>query len=245
VSLAFRVIPTVLCRGRVLVKGSGFNPWRSVGLAAQAVLTHAARGVDEVCLLDVTATPEGRGPDLGLVEELSEALFAPLSVGGGVRGVEDARALLRAGADKVVVCSGGAKAVRQIAQVVGCQAVVGAVDYRADGYVYTHCGRRELAISPVLWARELEAAGAGEILLTSIDREGGLEGYDIKTLMQVAGAVNVPVVAHGGCSGYGDMEKAIKAGASAAAAGALFQFTDATPHGAAAYLLERGIEARV
>jgi cyclase len=227
------------------VKGKCFDSWRSVGVAAQAVRVHALRGVDEVMLLDVGATPEGRGPDLALVEELSEVLFVPLAVGGGVRSLDDAKALLRAGADKVVVGSGGVKTIRAIADVCGSQAVVAAVDYRDNGYCYTRCGMREIPMSPALWARELVHAGAGEVLLTNIDREGTMEGYDLEMILEVRDAISVPLVAHGGCRDYSDMEAAIRHGANAVAAGALFQFENATPRGAVEYLHRQGIEVRL
>jgi imidazole glycerol-phosphate synthase subunit HisF len=243
--LAARVIPTVLCRGRQQVKGERFNPWRTVGLAEQAVRVHQARGVDELVLLDVGATPEGRGPDLDLVRELSEGCFMPLAVGGGVRTVEDVRALLQAGADKVVI---GTEAwisglVREASAAVGNQALVVACDVveKVIDVVGNRC-MREVAPERAAWVAE---RGAGEILLTSIDREGTLQGYDLELIRAVCEAVKVPVIAHGGCRDYADMAAALEAGASAVAAGALFQFTDATPRGAAQFLHARGIEARV
>lgn len=243
--LATRVIPTILCRGRKLVKGQRFDSWRTVGVAAQAVRIHAARGVDEVCLLDIGATPEGRGPDLGLVEELSEVLFVPLAVGGGVKTVDDVRALLRAGADKVVIgraafCNQGL--VRQCSDVVGAQAIVVALDVQRDLVV---TGEATVFAGAARAAHTMAEKGAGEILLTSMDREGTMQGYDLDLIRDVSASVEIPVIAHGGCGSYDDMRKAIEAGASAVAAGALFQFTDATPRGASQYLQEHGIEARV
>ena len=231
--LAVRIIPTILCRGRTMVKGQQFNAWRSVGLAAQAVRIHQQRGVDEVCLLDIGATPEGRGPDLDLVRELSEDCFSPLAVGGGVRTVEDVRALFRAGADKIVIRTGSPGLVKEAAGVVGRQAVVAALDYGPG------------QTPAVIRAREWEIAGAGEILLTSMEREGMMVGYDLETIAAVARAVDIPVIAHGGCGTYQHMVEAVEAGASAVAAGAMFQFTDQTPRGAAEYLAQHGIEARV
>lgn len=245
--LAVRVIPSILCRGRQQVKGKQFDSWRSVGLAAQAVRVHQARGVDEVCLLDVGATPEGRGPDLSLVEELADVLFAPLAVGGGVRTVDDVKALLRAGADKVVIGTAWMKdmsLLSRIADTVGSQAVVAAVDVKG-GNAYAGCGTLRSENNGAVAAFVAQDSGAGEILLTSIDREGTMEGYDLKLIEQVARAVDIPVIAHGGCSGYRDMVDAIHAGASAVAAGALFQFTDATPRAAARALSKYGIEARL
>lgn len=246
--LAHRIIPTILCRGRQQVKGKQFDSWRSVGLAAQAVRVHQSRQVDEVCLLDVGATGDGRGPDLSLVEELADVLFAPLAVGGGVRSVNDVRALLNAGADKVVIGTMAFAAVpdvvKQVSEVVGRQAVVVAIDVK-QGEVHTHCGRHRTRMEPVAYASMVATSGAGEILLTSIDREGTMNGYDLKLIGQVARAVDIPVIAHGGCRDYADMVDAIHAGASAVAAGALFQFTDCTPKAAARALSNYGIEVRL
>lgn len=243
--LARRIIPTILCRGRQLVKGVGFDSWRTVGLAAQAVRIHAMRGVDEVVLLDIGATAEGRGPDLALVEELSEVLFAPLAVGGGVRSLEDVRALLRAGADKVVIGSRAFDLIREAREVVGAQALVASLDYR--GLVpYIHNGRSPVyCVTPVTYAQQLASRGAGEILLQSIERDGAMTGYDLHMIKAVSEAVDVPVIASGGAGCYDHMREALEAGASAVAAGAMFQFTDLTPKGAAQYLNKKGVEVRL
>lgn len=246
--LATRVIPSILCRRRQQVKGTRFQSWRSVGLAAQAVRVHQQRGVDEVCLLDVGATPEGRGPDLGLVEELAEVMFAPLSVGGGIKHINDVRALFRAGADKVVIGTAGVNLIAEVSGIVGRQAVVAALDVKHEGgewVPHVECGKRSLHGNAAVYAQMLERAGAGEILLTSIDREGTMEGYDLDLIRKVAKAVDIPVIAHGGCRDYADMADAVHAGASAVAAGALFQFTDSTPREAARALADYGIEVRL
>lgn len=244
--LAHRIIPTLLCKGRTLVKGERFEPWRSCGLVVQGVRINAQRQVDELVLLDVTATKEGRGPDFDLVRELSEILYAPLAVGGGVRSVEDVRELLRAGADKVVIgalANHSPRELEKIANVVGKQAVVVTLDIRA-GLVHPDLRFRN-QVSPSDWAIELEAHGAGEILLSSIDREGTMQGYDLDLIRSVSQAVSIPVIAHGGCGSYEHMADALHAGASAVAAGAFFQFTDATPRGAAAALAGYGFEVRL
>lgn len=248
--LAHRVIPVILCRGRQLIKGKRFDGWRSVGHVQQAARVYAARGVDELMILDIAATPEGRGPDLDLISELAEQNFCPLTVGGGVRTVEDARALLRAGADGVVVGSAGLKAVKAIAEVAGSQAVTAAVDYRRENHhnvVYTHCGKRSLTpMDPVWWARDMVLAGAGQILFTCIDREGTMEGYDLEAMRQLKErGLRVPIVINGGCAGPADMVEAINAGANAVAAGALFQFENVTPRQCAQFLKANGLEARV
>lgn len=228
-ALAVRIIPTLLTRGRQLVKGKQFNAWRSVGVTEQAVRIHQMRGVDELILLDIGAT--GRGPDFELVSRLTERCFMPLTVGGGVKTIEDVRGLLGSGADKVAIRT-EVGLIPVASSAVGRQAIVAAVDYWDREPVANRC---------VL----LESMGAGEILLTSMDREGTMEGYDLGTINIVSSSVGIPVIAHGGCRDYEDMHQAIRAGASAVAAGALFQFTDATPRGAAEYLNSKGIEVRL
>lgn len=233
--LAKRIIPTMLVRGRTLVKGERFNGWRSIGHAAQAARIHAARGVDELCILDIAATAENRGPDLDLVRELSEGCFIPITVGGGVKTIHDIDALLRAGADKV--CIGTRKDIIPAASDrFGKQAIVASLDYDGGprGAYWSH-----------LEAVRLEAMGAGEILLQNRNFDGTMQGYDLLTIALVSRAVSIPVIASGGCSGYPDMLAAFKAGVDACAAGALFAFTDDTPKGAAQYLKAQGLEVRL
>jgi cyclase len=213
-----------------LVKGRQFKPDRVVGHVLQAARVHQARGVDELIILDVGATPNGRGPDFEAVRELTTDCFMPITIGGGVRSVADVEQLLRAGADKVAIKT-AMHIVPEVAKAVGCQALVVAID----------CEDSQAALRDAVAA---EQNGAGEILLTSIDREGTMEGYDIDLIRTVSNAVSIPVIAHGGCSGPEDMLKAIEAGASAVAAGALFQFTEHTPRSCALYLREHGIEVR-
>lgn len=246
-SLAHRIIPSLLCRGRQLIKGERFNAWRTVGTAAQAVRVYQSRGVDELLLLDIAATPEGRTPDLGLVEDLATDCFMPLAVGGGIKSVHDIRNLLNAGADKVVIGTAAYDDfdfLREACDRFGSQAITVAIDYKA-GEVHTHCGRWNTMASPLAVAQLVADLGAGEILLTCMDREGTMSGYDLKTLDIVSAGVDIPVIASGGCSGYEDMYKAVLSGAHAVSAGALFQFDDATPLGAAEYLLSKGLEARM
>jgi cyclase len=199
----------------------------------QAAKIHAARGVDELLMIDVAATGEGRTIDLAMVEELTDGNFCPVTVGGGVRTLTDIKALLRAGADKVLI---GAAAREDIAFVLeasnsfGSQAIVVALDWPEE---------------TVISAVQMAEAGAGEILCNNAQRDGTMEGYDVHVIANVARQVDVPVIACGGCRDYADMVSAIYAGASAVAAGALFQFTDATPRGAAQYLADRGIPVRL
>lgn len=206
---------------------------------------HQSRGVDELILLDIDATKEGRGPDLALIQDLADTCYMPLTVGGGVKSVEGVRDLLRCGADKVSIKSAliedaGLCVLEEISHVFGAQAVVASIDVDGAHKVWID-GER---VGAEEWALECQKAGAGEILLTSIPAEGTMEGYDLDLIESVTRTVEVPVIAHGGCGSYEDMYLAIQAGASAVAVGALFQFTDCTPKEAARYLTSRGVEAR-
>ncbi len=246
--LTKRIIPTLLVRGHQLVKGKQFQSWRSVGLAEQAARIYARRGVDELCLLDIAATPEGRGPDFAMVERMTDGNFCPVSVGGGVRSVEDVRNLLNAGADKVVVNTAvfsDRELLSDMCSRYGSQAICVSIDY--FGYrLATHCGviHDTSPDSVVNQAREVQALGGGEILLQSIAHDGMMQGYDLAMIRAVTAAVSIPVIASGGCGTYEHMYEAIQAGADAVAAGSMFLFTDATPAGAAEYLAGKGVPCR-
>jgi len=242
--LAKRIIPTLCYRGTALVKGKGFNSWRTVGHALQSARIHAARGVDELVMLDIGATPSRTEPNYALIEALTADAFTPIAVGGGITKLSQIKRLLSAGADKIVIGSSLA-ALTEAADTVGCQAVVAAIDYDVTGQVWRQCGLEATGMDVVAMARLAEGAGAGEIMLTCINREGGMEGYDLETLKRVVEAVSIPVIAHGGCGTYEHMHQAIQAGADAVAAGAMFQFTDQTPRGAAEYLAAQGVEVRI
>jgi len=245
--LAIRIIPQLLCSGRRLIKGVQYNSWRSVGIAAQAVRIHQMRQVDELVLLDITATPEGRGPDLELVRELSDVCFSPLAVGGGVKCLQDIRDLLNSGADKVVIGTSAYKDkdfVKKACSKFGSSTIVAAIDVR-DGGIVVECGKHSSNTDPCAYAEVLEMEGVGEIILTSIDREGMMQGYDIDLIHSISSSVGIPVVASGGCGTYEHMREAIDAGASAVSSGAMFQFTNNTPRGAAEYLDKLGYEVRI
>lgn len=239
----------MLCRGRTLVKGKSFQGDRSIGHVMQAAQVHAKRGVDELCILDIAATAEGRGPDLDMVRELSAGCFIPITVGGGVKTLQDIDDLLRAGADKVSIGAawreGSAVLIRRAAERFGRQAIVVVLDIKNDE-VWN--GGRPVpadAYDWPLWARRLDAWGAGEILLQSVDRDGTMTGFDLDLIREVSAATTIPVIASGGCRDYADMLAAIQAGADGVAAGALFAFTDSTPRGAAKYLREHNVCVRL
>ncbi len=243
-TLAIRVIPSLLVRGSSLVKGQGFDASRVVGHPLQAARIHQARGVDELLYLDVAATPENRGHDFAQIEKLTEGCLMPLTVGGGVRSCQDIDGLLRAGADKVLICTEAAGLVREASDRYGSQCIVAGIDVHG-GKVALRCGHESTRIDPVARARKLAKAGAGEILLQTVERDGMMKGYDLALIKRVAEVVNIPVIASCGAGSYDHMVEAVRAGASAVAAGALFQFTENTPAGAAAYLIEKGLPARV
>ena len=250
--LKIRVMPTLLFKDVGLVKGVGFDSWRRVGSLMQSVKVYNMREVDELVLLDITATLDGRPPDVDMDDEIADECFMPLTVGGGVRDVEDVRRLLRAGADKVAVNSAALTApglIQEASRLFGAQCVVASIDFRSTPkgvVVFTHAGQRSLGKDPVEVARSVEAQGAGEILLTSIERDGTMKGYDVETTRRVCEAVSIPVIASGGAGGYEDMYRVLSDGkASAVAAASIFHFTQQTPLEAKRYLKGRGLEVRM
>ena len=250
--LKVRVIPTLLWKGFGLVKGVGFNSWRRVGTVLPAIKVYNSREVDELVLVDITASQEERAPDHESVVEFSEECSVPLCVGGGVTSMEHITSLLHAGADKVCINSASFAAPQIIdvsANRYGSQCIVASIDARRfeDGRysVFSHSGTRDCRRTPEQWAREVCDRGAGEILLTSIDRDGTMSGYDLELIERVAATVDVPVIASGGAGNYQHMVAAIKeAGASAVAAASIFHFTEQTPSGAKQALQEAGIPVR-
>ena len=243
-TLAVRVIPVLLRRGGSLVKGIKFQSWRSVGHPLQAARIHAAREVDELIYLDVGATPRGHGPDLKAVERLTESAFIPVTVGGGVRNVDDVRDLLSAGADKVAICTNTENVISEAAERFGSQAIVAGIDV-SGGQVFINCGKRPISKCPASWAKKIEMMGAGEILLQSIDRDGMMNGYDLDLIHITTEELNIPLIASCGAGTYQHMLEAVRAGASGVAAGAIFQFTDSTPYGAKQFLHDAGVSVRL
>lgn len=251
--LKIRVMPTLLHRDVGLVKGVGFDSWRRVGGAMQAIKVYNMREVDELVFLDIAATREGRQPDFRLVDELADECFIPLTVGGGIRNVDDVRRLLQVGADKVAVNTAAVDTphlVRQIADRFGTQCVVVSIDVRrhADDRleVYARSGTTATGRDPVELARKVEALGAGEILLTSMERDGRMNGYDIDLIRRVSEAVRIPVIASGGAGSYADMAAALRDGkASAVAAASMFHFTQQTPLEAKRFLCDQGFHVRL
>ncbi len=250
--LKVRIMPTLLYKEVGLVKGVEFDSWRRVGSAMQAVKVYNLRQVDELVLLDIRATLDDRGPDLAAVDELADECFMPLTVGGGVRTIDDVRSLLIVGADKVSMNTAAIEnpgLIREVADRFGSQCAVVSIDARrqTDGtyQVCTHAGTRSTGLDPVAVALDAERMGAGEILLTSIDHDGAMDGYDLELTRRVAEAVRIPVIASGGAGNYQHMADALGVGhASAVAAASIFHFTEQTPLEAKHYLGELGFAVR-
>jgi cyclase len=251
--LKTRIMPTLLFKGVGLVKGVAFDSWRRVGAALQSIRVYNLREVDELVFLDVGARGAGMKPDFREIDELADNCQMPITVGGGVSTVEDFRSLLAVGADKVAVNSAAVEhpeIVRSAAHEFGSQCVVVSVDFRrhADGRleVFTHNGARATGMDPVGWARTVAGLGAGEILLTCIERDGSMTGYDVAAVADVAAAVDVPVVASGGCGTYQHMADVLAGSrAAAVAAASIFHFTEQTPREAKRFLAERGVPVRL
>lgn len=250
--LKTRIIPTLLYKDFGLVKGVRFDSRRHVGSPMQTIKVYNMRDVDEIVFLDVSATVNDRPPDFHLIDDLADDCFMPMTVGGGVRQVDDVRRLLQVGADKVAVNTAlieRPSVVQEAAAHFGSQCVVASIDTRQapDGsqHVWIRSGTVSTDLDPVEVARTAEALGAGEILLTSIDRDGTMEGYDLETVHRVSAAVSIPVIASGGAGSYDDMAKVLEAGASAVAAASIFHFTHQTPKEAKLHLGRQGLPVRV
>ncbi|HVZ01632.1 MAG TPA: imidazole glycerol phosphate synthase cyclase subunit [Dongiaceae bacterium] len=248
-----RVMPTLLFRDVGLVKGVRFDSWRRTGSALQAIKVYNMREVDELVFLDIRATPDGRAPDFAQIDELADECFMPMTVGGGVRNVDHVGRMLAVGADKVALNTAALerpKLIDDAARQYGSQCIVISIDVlrHPDGKVevISKCGTERTGRDPVEWAREVEAAGAGEILLTSVDRDGTFEGYDVPLTRAVAEAVKIPVIASGGCGNYAHMAAVLRDGkATAVAAASIFHFTEQTPREAKLYLKQQGFNVRV
>ncbi|MFZ2542063.1 MAG: imidazole glycerol phosphate synthase cyclase subunit [Gallionella sp.] len=250
--LKIRVIPTLLWKNFGLVKGIGFDSWRRVGPVLPTIKVYNSRDVDELVLVDITASLEGNPPDHDSVSDFSEECTVPFTVGGGITNLEQIAALLHAGADKVTINTtaySNPNLIETAANRFGAQCVVVSIDAKrlADRRYscFSHSATIDTARTPAEWAKEVANRGAGEILLTSIDRDGTMLGYDMELVEQVARAVDVPVIASGGAGSYQHMIDVVRnAGASAVAAASIFHFTEQTPAGAKNAMQVAGIPVR-
>jgi cyclase len=250
--LKTRIIPTLLWKKEGLVKGVGFDSWRRIGSVLPAIKVYNLREVDELILVDISASLEQSEPDYESVGEYSAECFVPLTVGGGVRNIDIIRKLLLAGADKVTINSAAfqdPELVTQAANRFGSQCIVVSMDARRgkDGvcHCYSHSGSRPTLREAGEWAAEMEKRGAGEILITSIEQDGTMKGYDLELIRQITKRVKIPVIASGGAGCLEDFFEAIQKGkASAVAAASLFHFTETTPLDVKRHLSERGVFVR-
>jgi imidazole glycerol-phosphate synthase subunit HisF len=250
--LAKRVIPCLdVTAGRV-VKGTKFVNLRDAGDPVEIAARYDGEGADELTFLDITASSDERDMLLHVIEAVASKVFIPLTVGGGVRKVEDVRRLLNAGADKVSINTSAVQnpdLVREASSIVGNQAIVVAIDAKKSGAgweVHTHGGRKATGIDVVRWAKRMADAGAGEILLTSMDRDGTREGFDIGLTRAVREAVNVPLVASGGAGTAEHFAEGVIAGGANAVLGAsVFHFADLTVRQVKQHMKDRGIEVRL
>jgi cyclase len=253
--LCKRVIPCLDVDGGRVKKGVQFKELRDAGDPVAVAAAYDAQGADEICFLDITASSDGRATMLDVVRATAERVFLPLTVGGGVRSVENVRELLLAGADKAGINTAAVadpELVRRAAGAFGNQAIVVAVDARrVPGVplpvweVYTHGGRRPTGLDAIAWCEKMAELGAGEILLTSMDRDGTRDGFDLELVRAVADRVPIPVIASGGVGGLQHLYEGIVEGhAEAVLAASIFHFGEATVGQAHAYLRARGVPVR-
>ena len=257
-TLAKRIIPCLDVKDGRVVKGIQFEGLRDAGDPVEQAMRYDAERADELCFLDITASHEGRQSTLDMIRRTADNVFIPFTVGGGVRSVDDFLAILGAGADKVSVNTAAVQdpaLVERAAKHFGSQCVVVAIDARhatpetldaaPSGFeVFTHGGRRGTGLDLVEWAKRVEELGAGEILLTSMDRDGTRDGYDLPMLRAVAGAVRIPVIASGGAGALEHLDHALTAGAHAVLAASIFHFGEYTLAEARQYLAMRGHPVR-
>jgi len=252
-TLKTRIIPCLDVKDGRVVKGVNFVDLVDAGDPVEAAKAYDAAGADELCFLDITASSDDRGILFDVVTRTAEACFMPLTVGGGVRSVEDIRALLLAGADKVSIMTAAVNRrdfVREAAEKFGAQCIVVAIDAKQVGperwEIFTHGGRRPTGLDAVDYAREVVALGAGEILLTSMDRDGAKTGFDLELTRRVADAVPVPVVASGGVGTLDHLVEGVTLGhASAVLAASIFHFGTYTIPEAKAHMARAGLAMRL
>ncbi len=256
-TLAKRIIPCLDVENGRVVKGVKFENIRDAGDPVEIARRYNEQGADEITFLDITATHEGRDTTLHTVERMASEVFIPLTVGGGVRTVQDIRNLLTAGADKVSINSAAVftpEFVGEAADRFGSQCIVVAIDAKrvsAPGEpgrweIFTHGGRKPTGLDAVEWAKKMEALGAGEILLTSMDQDGVKSGYDLGVTRAISDAVGVPVIASGGVGNLQHLaDGVLLGGADAVLAASIFHFGEYTIAEAKAYMAERGIEVRL
>ncbi len=250
--LKVRVIPTLLWKNLGLVKGEGFNSWRRVGTILPAIKVYNTRQVDEMIILDISASQQNAEPDFDMLSDIACECFVPLTFGGGINTLEHITKALRLGADKISINSAALdepSIIKKASERFGSQCIVVSIDAKKhdDGkfYCYKYSGTVATDKEVISWAKEAESMGAGEILITDIELDGSMKGYNHNLIKDVAAAVNIPVIASGGAGSMMDFSEAvIKDGASAIAAASVFHFTQITPLEIKEHLAKHSIPVR-
>ena len=250
-TLARRIIPCLDVKEGRVVKGINFLQLRDAGDPVEQAAAYDRAGADEICYLDISASPEGRATLVDVVARTADQIFVPLTVGGGVRSIADAERLLEAGADKIAINTAAIRSpelVTLCAERFGTQAIVVAVDAKRTGeswIVYSNGGRTPEGLDAIAWCRRIADLGAGELLLTSMDRDGTGQGYDLDLVRTVSRAVTIPVIASGGVGVLDHLARGFDAGADAVLAASIFHFGQHTIPEAKAHLAAAGIDVRL
>lgn len=247
--LRHRVIPVVLLDGYSVLKTIQFDVRRNLGNPITVARIYNSRNVDELVLLDIDASKQGRHIDYYTIEDVASECFMPLSVGGGLKNCDEIETVLKKGADKVVINTAALKnpeIIKRASSHFGSQCIVVSIDVKKDKDIYKVFSHSEVTVEVELfdWCRMAESMGAGEIFLNSLDLDGKMTGYDIKLINEVSQVVNIPVIACGGCAGPDDCAKAVNEGASAVAAASIFHFTAYTPENCREKMREKHIPVR-
>jgi len=248
--MKIRIIPTILTDGLTVVKGEKFDNWRTVGSAEATARLYGSRDVDELLFLDVNARSRNSIIDQQLITHFSIVLDVPFSVGGGINNLEEVKNCFRFGAEKVVLGTAAVEnpdLISEVANIYGNQAVIVAIDFERDqgDGIRIESGKTKTTLKALEFISNLANMGAGEILLQSIQRDGTLSGMDFERIREVSKLTSLPIIASGGASSLEDFHKAVESGASAVAAGAIFQFTEMTPKRVSKFLAEQSIGVRV
>tara|TARA_Y100001970_G_scaffold34256_2_gene42511 strand:- start:3699 stop:4454 length:756 start_codon:yes stop_codon:yes gene_type:complete len=249
--LKLRVIPTLLYDGLTLVKGKNFESWRTVSALIQQVQIYALRGVDEMILLDISSTNKKTKINFNLIKDITENIFMPFTVGGGIKNIHDIQNLLKSGADKVSINTAAfhdKKFIKEAVKIFGSQCIVISVDYKkinGSELVFTNSGKHNTNKNLYEYLEEINELNVGEVLLTSIDRDGTMLGYNIDVIEKATKILQVPIIASGGAKDYKDMLKLInKTKITAIAAASIYHFKNQTPKLAKSFLKENGIKIR-
>jgi cyclase len=246
-----RIIPCLDVKNGRVVKGINFVDLKDAGDPVEQAKIYSDGGADEICFLDITASNENRDTIYDVVEKTSKKCFVPLTVGGGVRSVEDINKLLNCGADKVSINTAAVQnpeVVLESSKKFGSQCIVVAIDAKKNGEkweVFTHGGRNSTGINALEFASKMEKFGAGELLVTSMDRDGTQSGYDIELMQKISSSINIPVIASGGVGNLNHLVDGIKSGASAVLAASIFHYGTYSVNEAKEYLASKGIPVRI